>query len=88
MLERVPWLLQDAERAVRVEEQVAWAEERVVVVVAVARVLTAGVVARAVAAFGVGVEGVLERAARGRPSWEQVDEEKVRAEEIRRIRAR
>ena len=65
----------------------ARAEGWVIVVVAVARVLTAGVVAQAVEAFRVGVEGVLERAAHGHPSWEWVDEEKVHAEEIRWIQA-
>ena len=46
----------------------------VVVVVVAARVLRAGVVARAEEAFGAGVEGVVERLARCRLSRERVGE--------------
>ena len=73
---------------VRVEERVVWFEGRVVVVVAVVTVLTAGVVVRAEVVFVAGVEGVVERAARCRPNRERVGGEKVRTEEIRRIRVR
>ena len=77
-----------AAQAVRVEERVVRFEGWVVVAVAVVMVLTAGVVAWAEVVFVAGVEGVVERAARCRPSRERVGGEKVRAEGIRRIRAR
>ena len=57
----------------------------VVVVVVVARVLHVGVVAQAVEAFGVGVEGVVESLAHCHLSQEWVGEERACTEEIYQI---